>query len=90
MGRTPETRYLQHFTSVARAGFRISTRGEQMTEQLEILRISKQDGAEEVTDTDRALKLLADVYGNDQDQLIEWLQKGMKLQTDFAIYRLVK
>lgn len=58
---------------------------------LQVIRISKHDGSEEPADMERALRLLRDSYpGNSDDQIIEWLNKGMKLQTDFAIYKAVK
>lgn len=54
---------------------------------LPLIRISKSDGSEEITDTDRALSLLTDVYGN-RDDVIEMLRAGRRLQTDFAFYEM--
>lgn len=52
---------------------------------LTIIRTSKQDGEQEVTDNERAIRLLADVYGS-ADEVIDLLRSGHKLQTDFAYY----
>lgn len=56
---------------------------------IKIIRISKEDGSEEETDTPRALRLLHDAYpGFASDaEIIEALKSG-PLQTMFAIYRM--
>ena len=59
---------------------------------VQIIRVSKEDGSEEPVDTFTALRRLRDAYpGFSGDQeIIEILVSGTPLQTDFAIYKLAQ
>lgn len=54
-----------------------------------IIRVSKDDGTEEITETFRALRLLRDAYpGYESDgAIIDELGRGTTLQTMFAYYK---